>query len=623
MTTTSRLRRVAVAVAALVAALGTSPAAPASAADTVTCAASAPVLAVDGAGALWSYALGSPASPGAAFTGRIRIGTGWNVYGTVLAADAGWVYALSGSGMYLYHRTSAGVWDVQRRHFGYLADWAQASRAGRITVDQRGTIFVLTDAGAVEAYRFDSAHEGLVRVHDLVLEAESTRNLVVAAGDGVLYLRRSNGELDRVRYEATSDRILSVSRRVGSGWGAFSRITSPGGDVLLATRPDGRMIHYRYREDTRTWVVSGHQVGTGWHTLRQVSAGSSSCRLTTSFVPSPVTPMAWRTDRPGVVTVRTSRDIDAVTPDPGTGLTWARFDAVSGGMQQAHLLFEASNLVGTPSLTRLQDDRLSVLTTTSSSTMYGALQRPGVFGLAPATDEGGRMATSPTSAVLGKNAFHFAVDPEGRLWVKKQLLTSGEFLPWRPAGLSGLRPVSVSAWERGDGTVRLAVVASDGRLRLGTYDGTSITGLTTLATGVEGRPDVLPYPGWDSAVVAHRVADGRVRVGMVALTANGRSAPWVTLGPISGDPSLGFAGNGSSFVQVRGQSDDVLVSSESGPRAADWETWRTSTLTPGEVSDPEVVTDFTYSSQVSDGTLTVRAGYTQNGHHQIEAAWRR
>lgn len=579
---------------------------------------------MDTAGALWSYALRSPASSTASFAGRTKIGAGWTTYGTVLAGPSGWVYALRSDGLYLYHRTSAGVWDVQRRHFGFLGDWAKASRAGRITVDQRGTIFVLTDAGAVEAYRFDATHEGLVRVGDLILEADPTRNLIVAAGDGVLFLRRSNGDLDRVRYEATSDRILSVSRRVGSGWGVFTRITSAGGDVLLGTRTDGRLVHYRFREDTRSWVVSGHQVGSGWQSMRQVSARTDACRLTTSFVPAATTPLTLRTDRPGVVTVNTSHDIDAVTPDPGTGLTWARFDAVSGGVQQDHLLFEASNLVGTPSLTRLQDDRLSVLTTTTSSTMYGAVQKPGVFGLEPATDEGGRMATSPTSASMGTSAYHFAVDPEGRLWSKRQLLTTGDFLPWRQTGVSGLRAVSVSAWEVGGTTIRLAVVTADGSLRLGSFDGTSTSGWRTLVTGVTGRPDVLPYPGWDTVVVAHRLDDQRVRISLVALTANGRSAPPVILNPIGGDPVLGFDGSGKSFVQARGQSEDVLTSTETQPWAADWAPWQAYTTVTQEGSDVEAVTGYTYNQAISDGTVTVRAGQSQTGRHrELEALWRR
>ena len=579
---------------------------------------------MDGAGVLWSYALRSAASTTAAFTGRTRIGSGWDTYDVVRAGEAGWVYALRADGLYLYHRTSAGVWDVQRRHFGYLGAWGQASRAGRITIDQRGNVFVLTDAGAVEGYRFDARHEALVRVRDLVLEADPTRNLVVAAGDGVLYLRRTNGDLDRVRYEATSDRILSVQSRVGSGWGIFSRITSAGGDVLLATRPDGRLVHYRFREDTRTWVVSGHQVGSGWHTMRQVSARTDSCRLTTSFVPAVTTPLTLRTDRPGVVTVNTSRDIDAVTPDPGTGLTWARFDAVSGGVQQDHLLFEASNPLGTPSLTRLRDDRLSVLITTASSTMYGALQRPGVFGLEPATDEGGRMATAPTSASLKGNAYHFAVDPEGRLWAKKQLLASGQFLPWRQVGVSGLRPVSVWAQSMDDSAIRLGVVTADGRLRLGSFGGISANGWMTLATGVEGRPDVLPYPGWDTAVVSHRLADQRVRVASVALTANGRSAPPVTLNPVGGDPVLGFDGAGRSFVQARGQSEDVVTSTVSQPAAADWGPWQFYPTVTQEGSDIEDETNYTFNQSVGDGTVTVRAGESQTGRHrELEALWHR
>lgn len=219
--TRARGATTALALAAAAVLAGSSPAA----ADTVTCAATAPVLAVDAAGTLFQYPLRRAATGSAAFGTRSAIGSGWQVYGRVLAGPSGWVYALKADGLYVYHRTSTGTWDVQRRKFGFLGEFAAASRAQRVATDERGTIFVLDDAGALRAYRFNADHTGLVALKDLVLRADPSRAALVGAGDGVLFVRRSNGALDRIRYETTSDRIITERRSVGAGWNIFTKLT--------------------------------------------------------------------------------------------------------------------------------------------------------------------------------------------------------------------------------------------------------------------------------------------------------------------------------------------------------------------------------------------------------------
>ena len=610
----TRLSALLTTTAAAVLGLGIAP--PAQGADSTTCAVTAPVLAVDAAGRLYQYPFAKAATPTAKFGSRTVIGTGWQGFGKVIAGGSGWVYALKADGLYAYHRTPAGTWDVQRRRFGFLGEYAASSRTNRIVADQRGTIFTLTDAGAVQAYRFDANHEGLVAVRDLVLEADSSRSALIGAGDGVLYLRHKDGTLDRVRYEATSDRIISTVSRVGSGWNTFTRLLSPGGDVVLGMKSNGDLYHYRYREDTRTWVIGGHKVGNGWQSMRQVTATTDSCRGA-SFVPAAVAPASTTTDRPGSAAVSQSSAVDVVAPDGTQGVVWGRYDGVSGGMQQAPLLFPT--VVGSPSVVRLSDGRMSLLATGPDGTMHGALQVPERFGLNPPTDEGGRMATSPASAMLGSVAFHFAVDPQGALWVKRQLLSTGEFLPWRLVGVAGVAPVDVMVRTNDAGGLVLGVLTTDGRLRLGTFDGSQVTGWTTVAEDAAGTPDLLVYPGGNDSVITYRGTDGFVHARMYPLRAGGRSGEWQTLGgQTEGNPAVSFASQpGRSVIVARSSSGTLVGATETGTLSGTWGAWVAQSAAPvgSAGSDPATVDDYAWAN-AGEPWLVVQSVLSQNGSHR-------
>lgn len=607
-------RAAATAAAVVTTVLGLGAASPAQAADTTTCAASAPVLAVDAAGRLLQYPFRNAATSTARFGSPSVIGSGWQTFGKVIAGGSGWLYGLKPDGLYVYHRTADGRWDVQRRKFGFLGEYAVASRSNRIVADQRGTIFALTDAGAVQAYRFDAAHEGLVAVRDLVLQADSRRSALIGAGDGVLYVRRTDGILDRVRYEATSDRIISSTARVGGGWNTFTRLFSPGGDVILAMKANGELFHYRFREDTRTWVFMGHKVGTGWQSLRQVTATTDSCR-TASFVPAVPTLATAATDRPGATTAPRSRDVDAVAPDGSQGLVWGRYDAVSGGMQQQPFLFPT--VYGSPSVTRLADDRMSVLATGPDGMMHGALQLAGKFGLTPPTDEGGRMATSPASGVIGAMTYHFAVDAQGNLWVKRQLRSTGEFLPWLQVGVTGLAAQDVMVQADNTGGLQLGVVTSTGQLRLGTFNGTGTTGWTTVAEGAAGPPDLIVYPGDNDGVIAYRGTDSLVHVRLLPLRAGGRSGAWQTLSATEGDPAVAITSSGRSIVVARSSSGTLVGAKETEVFSGTWGAWTAAVGTPfgSSPSDPVTLDGFTWGSG-RESWVPVQSVLSQNGAHR-------
>lgn len=596
-------------------ALGLGLAPVAHAADSTTCAVTAPVFAVDAGGTLFRYPFRDAATSTAKFGARTAIGSGWQTYGKVIAGGSGWIYALKSDGLYVYHRTSAGTWDVQRRHFGFLGEYAASSRSARIVADQRGTIYTLTDAGAVQAYRFDADHTGLVAVRDLVLEADPTRNALVGAGDGVLYVRHKDGVLDRVRYEATSDRIISTVSRVGAGWNIFTRLFSPGGDVLFAQATNGDLFQYRYREDTRTWVITKRKVGAGWQVMRQATATSDSC-WGDSFVPDEVTPTTAVTDRPGIAAASGSTDVDTVAPDGTQGVVWGRYDGVSGGMQQAPLSFPTA--VGSPSVTRLSDGRMSVLATGPDGQMHAALQVPDRFGLQPATEEGGRMATSPASGAIGTKAFHFAIDPKGALWMKPQLLSTGEFLPWRPVGVTGLAARTVMVTSAGAGPLTLGVVTSGGQVKLGTFDGTTVAGWTTVATGATGTPSLVIYPGANDGVIAYRGADDAVHARILPLKAGGRSGAWQVLGGSTvGDPVVEVTDSGRSIVVVRSSFGMLLGAKETEVFSGAWGAWAGQLGSPSGSagSDPATVSGFSFGND-REAWVPVQSMLSQNGSHR-------
>ncbi len=114
-------------------------------------------------------------------------------------------------------------------------------------------------------------------------------DLLVAAGDGVLYARKPNGRILRFRYHASSDRFVENGVPVGHGWQKFNRIFSLGGDILYGTQADndGNLVWYRYFEEINTWAnnARGKIVGTGWYGELDVVATTDDCRLANFATP--------------------------------------------------------------------------------------------------------------------------------------------------------------------------------------------------------------------------------------------------------------------------------------------------------------------------------------------------
>lgn len=224
---------------------------------------------------------------------RSGVGSGWNI-GRTLAGPGGVVYSMvAGNGELRRHLWNGNGWDTFDGGAPYRvvgngwSRYTQAEHRNKVTVDEKGRLYEIDTEGHLKVFVWDDAGDDWTletRGGKTITTGWNRYDLLVAAGDGVLYARKPNGELFRSRYHAGSDQLVQDDSRVGNGWHRFNRIFSPGGDILYGTRADngGELLWYRYLEDTKKWANSsrGKLVGTGWYDELDVVATTDDCGLT-------------------------------------------------------------------------------------------------------------------------------------------------------------------------------------------------------------------------------------------------------------------------------------------------------------------------------------------------------
>lgn len=270
----------------LVAAPGT-----ATAAETATCRANGPTYAVNADGDLLSYPLKSPVDGAGGYSPRTTIGGGFQRFGLLLAGPDGSFYGFKDDGVFYYHRTAAGSWDVVGRQISQHLGWlGTPANRGHATIDRAGWLWIVED-GVLRAIKYNPVTNdwdvGNSRPHD---EGWGRYNLIVAADAGVLYGRSaSDGQLYRSRYDLTSQRWEERHVLVSdSDWNMFKSISSNGGDTLLATHTStGKAFYYRFDENTRKWPVAPVEVGNGgWTPMRDVAAAPDNCSIVNDHTPA-------------------------------------------------------------------------------------------------------------------------------------------------------------------------------------------------------------------------------------------------------------------------------------------------------------------------------------------------
>jgi hypothetical protein len=423
----------------------------------------------------------------------------------------------------------------------------------------------------------------------------------------VLYTRSTSGVLYRTRYEVSSDRLVGDTKRVGGGWQGFPRITSAGGDVLLATNAKGELLQYRFREDTATWPVAAHRIGTGFGALLQVSAVPNACRLTVSYVPPAVTVTGDLTDAPGV-NVKGAL-VDVFAQSSNRQLAWRRLDPSHEGTSSAWITTTVQQ-IGTPAASALDDDRATVMTTTTSGRMYAMVQGPGTQTMQTATDEGGLMASTPAAFSLrdrttGRTAgvVYAAVDAGGTLWTKLQNGSTGEFSPWTSTGVTGLSssPVAMSQAVTPDDRGAVLVVArtKTGSLAFGVFDGQRMVRWESLGgEHLVGAPAVANLPVGFVAVASRDDAGHYQYRWLDRYTNPDATGGWTQLpdADLVGRPAVLVDGRADAIVVARKSTGGLALTRRpwnvDGPMAP-WSDVPQSEPGTG-VSDPAVATGFNY-----------------------------
>lgn len=277
------------------AAVFTAPAAAAvdapSPARTVSCLPSTPVFARLQNGELRRYTHDDGVGGGGVWGPSGTIGTGWS--GTTIAGPDGLVYNITPGGEFRKLRWNGTDWDrTNGAQYEVIATgwggWDLAPYRDRIVFDSRGDLYRVQDDNKLRWSRFDSVTK---QWQDRVIDADFGRfNLIVAAGDGVLYARdpnQSGGALYRFQYDVAGDRFTQRDVLAGTGWNIHSGIFSPGADILYGHTAGvgehgqpGELYWYRMDQNAKAIATRTYN-GWGWGYGREwdVTAQTNACTL--------------------------------------------------------------------------------------------------------------------------------------------------------------------------------------------------------------------------------------------------------------------------------------------------------------------------------------------------------
>ncbi|GAA1672966.1 hypothetical protein GCM10009733_082640 [Nonomuraea maheshkhaliensis] len=184
-------------------------------------------------GDLWWYSIGADGKVDHA----TRVGTGWNKFAEVFAAEAGVIYGRRGNGDLLWFMHE-GYWDGS-------ASWANGGVGRKV-----GSGF----ADVVSFPQMFSAGEGSIYTIDSY------------TGDMLWW--RHDGWLNGTASWANGGR----PKKVGTGWGpnyGLSRPAGMGGGHIYVSADGGRLLWFRhdgYRDGSSHWANNGYakQVGSGF-----------------------------------------------------------------------------------------------------------------------------------------------------------------------------------------------------------------------------------------------------------------------------------------------------------------------------------------------------------------------
>jgi hypothetical protein len=433
----------------------------ASATAGIVCAPEQSVFAVHTNGTLYRYPfddLSSTVTP--AVGPRTAVGSGWQMFGRVLGGPNGLVYGLKASGLYEYQWAGTGFAGPPRNITTTFSGFVSGTNRPRLTVDGSGAFYAVTGPNLDGLYRYiiDPAQGKIVNVQ-LMATGWSKYNMIIGAGDGVIYSRDADGILYRTSFDPGSHRLIEATKQVGSGWNQFSMIVSVGADILLAAQPGGTMFHYRYDETTSQWPITGRQIGTGWNQFYDLPAIVDECKLTATHTPPPVSIPAQPGAPVAVLPSADGKRIDYSYVDSSTGeIEWGHQRDVNnfGSTVWPALQLTSDRFVGTPAVIPFGTNQAAIIAQRNDGHFMSAYQStPEAEVLSALRPEGGVMTgdatavmrpypwivqpDSPIPAVL-------VVDSDGSLWRSSR--SAKEFLdPWERVTSQGMTGTpAISEW---------------------------------------------------------------------------------------------------------------------------------------------------------------------------------
>ena len=516
---TARVRRSAIAILLAVPA-GLAVGTPAHAADSVSCSPSASFYSVNSSGALTLNKLNSPAG-GTSWAPSAQIGSGWGLYGRLLAGPEGRLYGIKSDGVYRYRYTGSGFENVggqitKRIREGW-GSYANAQWRDKITVDERGDFYLIDGKGRLLWSRYDEATSKWVVDGKTIATGWDKYTQLVAGTVGTLYARDGNGLLIRHRYDSASERWIEQNRQVGNGWTAFTRgLMSAGGDTIFGIDAAGRLKHYRFREDTGTWPVGGVTIGSSGWSGPNVTVSPDACKLTVNHTPAK--PVLQAGNSP----------VSAIQAAPVATAAGDLHFAYSDFRGDLYMGVQDASDPGSLTWTADQGDGLSyagqptLLDDGSGAIRVFAQHLDSNFAVRGQSEAGsvawnpwlnlaGALVGTPTAVRLTDDTIAtFGVAADGSVWHRIKLTSSQDYQPW--SRLAGTGPVGkLHAVAGTENTALLFGTDADGAILTARYQGGAlISPWTSLGgTGFAGLPGTLTLAG-PRVMVFARTSDGHI-----------------------------------------------------------------------------------------------------------------
>ncbi|MCE7010192.1 hypothetical protein LWC34_46425 [Kibdelosporangium philippinense] len=556
------------------------------AAPTFTCNTAANVFSVRPGGGLYLYPHEEPET-GVAEWGTVNhIGSGWDD-AKALAAPNGVMYLLSKTtGQMFRYRYNGTGWDSwggdQSRLVG--SGWARhatdATGRNQVTVDEKGRLYHIDAEGRLRVFEWigDNA-TGKWSAAQVLDTGWAKYNLIVAAGDGVLYARETDGELYRYRWDANSDRFTQYGKLVGSSWNAFTRIASAGADVLYGVRAaagggvdKGDLLWYRYHEDTNTWDAR-KVVGSGWDDELDVVADPNACRIT--GFPRPVQPLVVQRHDGANTAVQGSDGFVTFFYVNTAGQLTAAKQRNPGDYDilEYQVIANVDGFNGKPGAAVRADNKLEVLANSYNLGTYRGRVQPTANGtwepISAVSAYRGWMISDPVIVrEPNKSLTTYAVDSAGALWRKANDLSA-----WRqisaPVGLTA----DFTAILNGT-AVDIVARTNDGTIQTATYAANALSAWRTIGTNGTGRPSAVAHVNGDLQVFV-RTADGVISTQRE--TNNTFPQTWQAIPGLTaiGSPAAALRTSGLIDIAARGENNLVHQTSQVAPAGGfgDWKVW--------------------------------------------------